>query len=68
MGRLTTHILDTTRGGAAQGVELRLYRCGEQREQIAAATSNADGRTDKALLADDTMLTGTSEIEFDIGE
>jgi hypothetical protein len=45
MGRLTTHILDTTRGGAAYGVALRLYRCGEHREQIADATTNADGRS-----------------------
>jgi 5-hydroxyisourate hydrolase len=68
MGRLTTHILDTTRGGAAYGVALRLYRCGEHREQIADATTNADGRTDQALLADDTMLSGTYELEFDIGD
>ena len=68
MGRLTTHILDTTCGGAAKGVDIRLFRCGEHREQLAVTTSNADGRTDKALLQDETMTTGTYELEFDIGD
>ena len=68
MGRLTTHILDTTRGGAAASVELRLFRCNEHREQIAYAKSNADGRTDEALLEGESMLAGTYELEFDIGD
>lgn len=67
MGRLTTHILDTTHGGPAAGVEIRLYRLGEQRELVAGATSNADGRTEEPLLADEAMRTGTYELEFDIG-
>ena len=68
MGRLSTHILDTTHGGPAAGVAIRLFSLGEQREQIADALSNADGRTEKALLEGDTMITGTYELEFDIGE
>jgi 5-hydroxyisourate hydrolase len=68
MGRLTTHILDTTQGGPATGVAIRLFSLGEKREQVAAATTNADGRTDKPLIADDSMATGTYEIEFDIGD
>ncbi len=68
MGRLTTHILDTTHGGPAAGVGIRLYRLGEYREQVAGASSNADGRTEEPLLADDVMQTGTYELEFDIGD
>jgi len=68
MGRLTTHILDTTHGGPAAGVAIRLFSLGEQREQIANAVSNADGRTERALLEDETMITGTYELEFDIGD
>ena len=67
MGRLTTHILDTTHGGPAAGVEVRLYRTGEQRELIASATSNADGRSEEPLLAGEAMRTGTYELEFDVG-
>ena len=68
MGRLTTHILDTTHGGPASGVAIRLFSLGEQREQIAHAVSNADGRSEEALLEGDTMITGTYELEFDIGD
>ena len=68
MGRLTTHILDTTHGGPAAGVAIRLFSLGEKREQIAHAVSNADGRSEDALLEGDTMITGTYELEFDIGD
>ncbi len=68
MGRITTHILDTTHGGPAAGVAIRLFSLGEQRGQIAHAVSNADGRTEKALLEGETMITGTYELEFDIGD
>ncbi len=67
MGRLTTHILDTTHGGPAAGVDVRLYRLGEQRELVAGAISNTDGRTEEPLVADEAMQTGTYELEFDIG-
>lgn len=68
MGRLTTHILDTSHGGPASGVGIRLYSLGESREQVAAATTNDDGRTGGPLLEGDRMLTGTYELEFDIGD
>jgi len=67
MGRLTTHILDTTHGGPAAGADIRLFRLDAGRELVASATSNADGRTGKALIAGDAMQTGTYELEFDIG-
>ena len=68
MGRLTTHILDTTHGGPAAGVEVRLFALGDQRTLLASATSNTDGRTEKPLLADEAMQTGSYELEFDIGD
>ena len=68
MGRLTTHILDTTHGGPAAGVAIRLFSLSEQREQIAYAITNVDGRTEKALLEGEAMITGTYELEFDIGD
>jgi 5-hydroxyisourate hydrolase len=52
MGRITTHILDTTHGCPAAGVAIRLISVGEVREQVASAVSNADGRTEKPLLED----------------
>jgi len=68
MGTLTTHILDTTNGGPAAGVAVRLFALGEQRRPLVATTTNADGRTDAPLLAGDAMQTGRYELEFDIGE
>lgn len=67
MGRLTTHILDTANGGPAPGVAVRLYAIGETRELVASATSNDDGRTPYPLLADELLVTGQYELEFDIG-
>ncbi|NQV85478.1 MAG: hydroxyisourate hydrolase [Woeseiaceae bacterium] len=68
MGLLTTHILDTAEGGPAAGVDIRLFLLGEQRQRVAFATTNADGRTEHPLLEGTAMATGTYELEFDIGD
>ncbi len=68
MGRLTTHILDIAKGGPASGVDIRLFSLGKQRERVAFAMTNADGRTEKPLLEGAAMTTGTYELEFDIGD
>ena len=67
MARLSTHILDTTHGCPARGVAIRLFALGGQKALCVSAVSNADGRTDDPLLEDETMRTGTYELEFDIG-
>lgn len=67
MGRLTTHILDTANGGPATKVDIRLYAVGNARELVASATTNEDGRTPYPLLEGELMVTGTYELEFDIG-
>ncbi|NNF40717.1 MAG: hydroxyisourate hydrolase [Woeseiaceae bacterium] len=68
MGRLTTHILDTAHGRPAAGVDIRLFRVGEQRELLAAASTNRDGRTEQPLLEAEAMRTATYELEFDVGD
>ena len=68
MGRLTTHILDTTHGGPAAGVDIRVYAAGNERALVASATTNEDGRAPEPLLDGSTFVTGTYELEFDIGE
>jgi len=68
MGRLTTHILDTAAGCPAAGVAIRLFSLAERREQVADATTNTDGRAEEALLDGAAMLTGTYELEFDMGD
>ena len=68
MGRLTTHILDTTSGKPADRVAIRLFSLTKRRQLISSTTTNLDGRTDKALLDDTSISTGTFELEFDIGD
>jgi 5-hydroxyisourate hydrolase len=68
MGRLTTHILDTMHGGPAAGVDVRVYAIGDARTLVASATTNEDGRAPQPLLDGAAFVTGTYEIEFDMGE
>lgn len=67
MGKLSTHILDTTQGRPAAGVDIRLFALGERRELVASAVSNVDGRTDRPLVEGTELHTGTYELEFDVG-
>jgi 5-hydroxyisourate hydrolase len=69
MARLSTHVLDTARGVAAQGVAIELHRIdGPQRVAVATAITNADGRTDQPLLHGDTIPTGVYELTFHAGD
>lgn len=64
---LTTHILDTASGKPAAGVDIRLYELGDERNLLASAVTNSDGRTDSALVDDGALRTGSYELEFDVG-
>lgn len=68
MGRLTTHVLDTARGRPAAGVRIELYRVDDRRELVGRQQTNADGRTDEPLAADDAFPPGDWEIVFHVGE
>jgi 5-hydroxyisourate hydrolase len=68
MAGLTTHVLDTANGGPAAGVAVRLFELSPERTLVAETVTNADGRTDKPLLDDAALVTGSYELEFDIGE
>lgn len=69
-GLLSTHVLDTERGTPGRGVRVELFRLSSSgvRERLVEATTNADGRTDGPLLAGDTLLAGTYELVFHLGE
>jgi 5-hydroxyisourate hydrolase len=67
-GFLTTHVLDTARGLPAAGLPITLFRLsGDTRKQIAAAVTNADGRTDSPILPPAEFTTGTYELLFHAG-
>jgi len=68
MGKLSTHILDTSIGRPAAGVTLSLWRKeGEAWVVIAQAVTNSDGRTDRPLLEGDKVIAGVYELRFSVG-
>ncbi len=65
MARISTHVLDTSRGAPAQGIAVELHLVtGAERRLIAAVTTNADGRTDAPLVSADHLETGVYELSF----
>ncbi len=70
-GLLTTHVLDTARGRPAAGMRLELFRldhpAGYERSLLKETHTNADGRTDAPLLAEDELSPGTYELVFEVG-
>jgi 5-hydroxyisourate hydrolase len=69
-GRLTTHVLDMSRGIPAQGMGLVLFRIvdGESPIKLCESETNADGRLEAPLLSSADMLTGTYELRFYVGD
>src|SRR5436190_18005449 len=65
MARISTHVLDISRGLPAAGmaVELHLVK-GAERTLMAAVVTNADGRTDAPLVSADSLETGVYELSF----
>jgi 5-hydroxyisourate hydrolase len=69
MGRLSTHVLDTSIGRPAAGVRILLHRIDAQyRVQLVDTLTNADGRTDKPLLTGDELEAARYELEFHAGD
>ena len=65
MAKISTHILDITRGTPAHGIAVELHFVkGAERTLIAAVTTNADGRTDQPLISTDKLETGIYELSF----
>jgi 5-hydroxyisourate hydrolase len=65
MARLSTHVLDTSRGKPAQGVAIDLRFCGNL---VKTAVTNMDGRTDQPLVSGDRLETGIYELTFHAGD
>ena len=68
MAQLTTHVLDTANGKPGNGIRISLFSMDGERELLATAITNDDGRTDSPLLDANTFEVGTYEIEFAVGE
>lgn len=69
MGKLSTHVLDTTQGKPGAGVVIELYAVeGAARSLIKTAVTNHDGRVDLPLLEGDSMRPGRYELIFAAGD
>jgi 5-hydroxyisourate hydrolase len=69
MGRLTTHVLDTSTGRPAADLSLELWMLGGDggRRLLKQVRTNHDGRVDGALLEGDAFVPGTYELVFAVG-
>jgi 5-hydroxyisourate hydrolase len=69
MSALTTHVLDTSRGCPAAGMEIELWSVtGDSRKLLRAAKTNSDGRVDSLLLSGKEMTAGAYELVFLVGK
>ncbi len=67
MGRLTTHVLDTSSGKPAAGLKIELWRLAAEQELVRTVSTNRDGRVDGAILEGDDFKAGTYELRFQAG-
>ena len=68
IGRLTTHVLDTTHGRPAAGMRIDLLMVhGDHSHHLLTTHTNADGRVDGPLLEGDQFRPGPYEIVFHVG-
>ena len=65
--RLTTHVLDTTRGCPAAGLAVTLVALDEVDAPTVVVVTNADGRTDAPLLSGAALSPGRYELTFAVG-
>lgn len=69
MGKLSTHVLDTTQGKPGAGVVVELYAVADgARTLLRSAITNRDGRIDTPLLEGEAMQAGRYELVFGAGD
>jgi 5-hydroxyisourate hydrolase len=69
-GRLTTHVLDITRGHPAANLTIELHQMDPSGETrlLKTVQTNSDGRTSEPLLQGEELQVGTYQIVFDVGD
>jgi len=68
-GRLTTHVLDTSRGKPAQGMQVALFQLNsEDMAPITSAVTDAQGQTPQPLLSGAPLRIGSYEMRFHVGD
>ena len=64
--KLTTHVLDLTRGAPAAGMEIELWAMTDSPRPLQTVTTNSDGRTDTPLLEGPALVAGDYQLIFKI--
>lgn len=66
MSQITTHILDTSKGGPAPGITVVLYiGQNDEWDEIARGISNADGRVTNLVEKDIVLQPGIYKLRFE---
>jgi hydroxyisourate hydrolase len=65
MAKISTHVIDTAKGGPAVGVNVDLFYGGSL---VMRAVTNSDGRTNVPLLVAEELPVGTYDLVFHAGE
>ena len=69
MGRLTTHVLDTTSGMPAKDLTIELWQFdGDSCAFVKSVITNDDGRVDAPILDEDDFALGKYELRFMTGD
>ena len=69
MGKLTTHILDTSSGKPGKNITIQLYFLkNESWELVTETVSNDDGRCNNPLLEGAELMVGQYELVFHAGD
>lgn len=70
MAGITTHVLDTSRGRPAAGVEVTLERRGEEGQwrEVARRRTDGDGRVGRLLPEEEALRTADYRLRFAVGD
>jgi 5-hydroxyisourate hydrolase len=68
VGRLTTHVLDTSRGLPAAGMRIDLRRGAGEPSVLKTVVTNPDGRPEGPLLEGQELQAGRYQLVFHVGE
>ena len=69
MGKLTTHVLDTSTGRPAGGMRIDFAIVEPNGPRLLSSVeTNGDGRTDAPMLGSDAMRTGVYELTFYVAD
>jgi 5-hydroxyisourate hydrolase len=68
MGKLSTHVLDTSAGRPAAGMRVELIYLLGGPQPLKDVQLNADGRGDGPLLSGDELRAGHYQLKFHVGD